>query len=463
MHNLPPKFIERLREQRGREDADALVQALRLTPPTSVRINSYKVGDVAELGMSVRGSIGWCAEGYYLASRPQFTFDVHFHAGAYYVQEAASQFLSHIISSAPNSGLGAKVLDMCAAPGGKTTIYSSAVGVDGLVVANEVDRRRVEVLADNVRRWGVGNVAVTRCESSQFAVATEEFFDVVAIDAPCSGEGMFRKDAGACEEWSEGLVYMCAERQKEILSNGWVALKGGGTLIYSTCTFNREENEGLLEWLTEEFGEELESAERLQIDPEWGVEVGSVGAFQTFRFMPHKTDSEGLFVAVARKVRSIGGGARVGKARKSIIAAADKAATKELVRWLREPERMQVGAIADRYYAWYSSQFESIKWLADRLPIIYSGVAMGQLFKGALRPDHALAMFCALRGDAVPSATLDKERSIEYLRRGTLSTDGFEQGLNLVTCEGSVLGFAKCIAGRVNNMYPNSLKIIKQN
>ena len=181
---------------------------------------------------------------------------------------------------------------LCAAPGGKTTLYASAVGPDGLVVANEIDRRRVQVLADNVRRWGTGNVVVT-CAEPRTVCDLEAWFDVVAVDAPCSGEGMFRKDDAARAEWSEGNVRLCAARQDEILREAWRALRPGGRLLYSTCTFNRDEDEGALERLVAWTGDEVAEAEPVAVDPAWGIVEGEVGPFRTFRFYPHRARGEG--------------------------------------------------------------------------------------------------------------------------------------------------------------------------
>lgn len=193
-----------------------------------------------------------------------------------------------------------------AAPGGKTTLYASLAGPDGLVVANEIDRRRASVLADNVRKWGTGNVAVTTCEPRALG-DFEAWFDVVAVDAPCSGEGMFRKDPDARGEWSEGNVKQCAARQDEILREAWRALRPGGTLVYSTCTFNRDEDEGALERMAAWAGDEIAESEETAVEDAWGIVCGRVGAFRTFRFYPHRTCGEGFFAAVARKSFDAGG------------------------------------------------------------------------------------------------------------------------------------------------------------
>ena len=196
---LPVAFAGRVVRDLGPEEGAALCAALDGVPPVSVRLHPAKCGDAGALlrRLGACGRVPWCADGHYLTGRPQFTFDPAFHAGAYYVQEAASQFVGRLVGDVA----GRRVLDLCAAPGGKTTLYASLVGPEGLVVANEIDRRRASVLADNVRKWGTGNVAVTTCEPKALG-EFENWFDAVAVDAPCSGEGMFRKDRAARDQWS---------------------------------------------------------------------------------------------------------------------------------------------------------------------------------------------------------------------------------------------------------------------
>lgn len=450
---LPPRFTERIRQQLGVEEAERLCEALDGAQPTSVRLHPLRGAECVWPKME---PIPWSEEGRYLAERPSFTLDPAFHGGAYYVQEASSQFVRRLL---PTACRGMRILDLCAAPGGKTTLYASKVGSEGLVVANEIDRKRVQILADNVRKWGLGNVAVT-CGDAAMAARMECWYDVVAVDAPCSGEGMFRKDEEARREWSEQNVRLCAERQDAILEQAWRALRAGGTLIYSTCTFNREEDEGTLERFLAQYSDEVETADEVCVDPAWGIVVGRVGAFQTFRFMPHRAVGEGFFAAVARKSEEAENG-RLAKAKRSVIGAVDKPSGEELRRWLREPERMQLGMAGETCYAWYKEQAEAVKRLSEQVNVIYSGVAMGQLFKGKLKPDQALAHFVGLNRDAVAVAALSREEALGYLRRQEVAVDRFTEGLNLVVYDDLPMGFAKRIGNRVNNLYPSVLRILK--
>ncbi|MDE7070328.1 MAG: rRNA cytosine-C5-methylase [Alistipes sp.] len=451
--SLPERFAVRTAEELGAQEGAALCAALEGVPPVSVRLHPLRAGRWRDAE-----PIPWSPLGRYLAERPSFTCDPDFHAGAYYVQEPSSQFVAHALAGEPLAGK--RVLDLCAAPGGKTTLYASLVGADGLVVANEISRQRAAVLADNVRKWGLGNTAVTVGDAAQAGLMTG-WFDAVAVDAPCSGEGMFRKMPEAREEWSEGNVRLCAARQLEILREAWKALRPGGILLYSTCTFNRSENEGTLDAFAAEAGGEIVPSREIVCPEAWGVVCGRRGAFQTFRFFPHRARGEGFFLAVARKADDASCGGRPPKPRRNPFAPVGRRESEELRRWVLEPERMRFAAIGDTCYACRSAQWEAVATLSGVMNVIASGVAMGQIFKGTLKPDQALAMYCGLRREAVPCVALPEPEALDYLRRREVAAGRFAEGVNLVTTgEGLALGFAKRIGGRVNNMYPNSLRIV---
>ena len=452
MRALPIAFTERMRKQLGAEEAEHLFSALDGLSPVAVRLNPAKCGE--EGVWSDGEEIGWSKSGRKLKERPSFTLDTAFHAGAYYVQEAASQFIDYLISGEELQGK--RVLDMCSAPGGKTTIYSTAVGEEGLVLANEYVRSRANVLADNVRKWGMGNVLVTN-NAPEHISQFEGWFDLVAVDAPCSGEGMFRKEEVAREDWSEEAVKMCAARQLSIVREAWQSLKDGGLFIYSTCTFNEDEDEGLLRAFIEEVGDVFEPSQRVEIDDKWGIVRGEVGAFQTFRFFPHKTDSEGLFVAIARKVEPTT--QRTPKARKKVMQEVDKISRKELSRWLQGSDNYTFAMVADTIYAYRTEQFKAVQALSEGLTAIYSGVAMGQIFKGKLKPDWALSQYVKLERKVVETVELDEASALDYLRKRDIAVGDMREGINLLTHRGRALGFAKRVGARCNNLYPNSLKI----
>ena len=456
---LPEQFISRMQRELGVAEAEVLCAALETEPSTSVRLNPAKMAEQKWGG----GRVAWSDYGYLLGERPAFTLDPDFHAGAYYVQEASSQFAGYIVSMAVGGAdacMGLRVLDMCAAPGGKSTHYATLVGERGLVVANEINRSRAAVLADNARKWGLGNMVVT-CNDSARVADFEEWFDVVAVDAPCSGEGMFRKSDEACEQWSEANVAMCAERQWEILQNAFRSLKPGGVLLYSTCTFNRTEDEDVVGRACEEFGDELLAVDDIPIGDDWGVVTGREGVFQTFRFFPHRLTGEGMFMAVARKAGLATSRRRMPKARRKVMEAVDKRTAQELSRWVKESEQMRFFAAGDTLYGCRKEHYDEVEALAGTLAVIYSGVAMGQVFKGKLKPDGALALYAGVNHDAVACCEVDEQEALKFLRKQDMDAAQFSEGVNMVLYGGRPLGFVKRVGVRVNNMYPNSLRILK--
>ena len=448
---LPESFVASMRQMLG-DDAEKLFVALDTEPVVSIRLNPYKPAQVFD-----GENIGWSKWGRYLAERPQFTLDPLMHGGAYYVQEASSQFVGYLLKD--DNLDGKRILDMCAAPGGKTTIYSTLVGRGGLVVANDINRSRTLALADNVQRWGLGNVVVT-CNEPSHIGAFEHWFDVVAVDAPCSGEGMFRKMEEARTEWTPSSVDVCVARQKEILAEAWRTLRPGGKLLYSTCTFNDREDEGVVKWLMEEYGNSLETVERIELDDGWGVVRSDIGAFQCFHFYPHKVQGEGFFVAIARKsnesVRRV-----VPKSRRKVFVPLQNKDIAEVSRWVDSPKQMTFKLIGDTVYGYDNAVIDDVINLSEFLSVVYSGVAFGQIFKGKLKPEHPLALFVGCNAKVVPTVEVSLEDALDYLRRQDIAALQFEEGINRVMYGGVAIGFIKRIGVRCNNMYPKDLRIIK--
>ena len=439
-------------------DRDALTAALETEPPVSIRFNPYKCSE-----KPASDPVPWSRYAFYLTGRPSFTLDPLFHGGAYYVQEASSTFLEHLFRQVMPERSGLRMLDLCAAPGGKTTLLSTLAGLENVVVANEPIRSRASILVENVRRWGLGNVAVT-CNDPLHFGALRHYFDLMVVDAPCSGEGMFRKAYGARSEWSLAAVELCAARQRRILAGAWEALKPGGILIYSTCTFNRRENEENIAWLLGEY--ECEGVP-VETDPTWGIVRGEVAAGRgtpvpTFRFYPHKVRGEGFFCAVLRK----GGDRmrlRLPKAhRPAPFSALERREVAAVAPWFGAPEQMHFARIGDTVYGYYTTAFPDIRLLSEHLSVIHSGLPAGPLYHGKLRPEHALALFHDLSRHAVPGASLTLEQAQEYLRRHDLAYELFAEGLNLVCYNGISMGWVKRIGSRVNNLYPNVLRILKR-
>lgn len=444
------EFIKSTTELLG-DEAPLLIEALRSESPTSIRYNPYKI-DAAPAGKR----IPWCTYGRYLAERPQFTLDPKFHGGQYYVQEASSMFVEHLFRSAIGEATdGLRVLDLCAAPGGKSTLYSTLAGLEGLVVANEVIRSRAATLTDNIRKWGLGNVVVTNNEAAHFG-ALREWFDVVAVDAPCSGEGMFRKSAEAREQWSLDNVKLCAARQKKILGDIWDSLVPGGVLIYSTCTFNRQENEDNIEWLAENF--ECEDA-GIEAPAEWGITQTEAAGIKCFRFYPHKVEGEGFFACAIRKGGQKGRPMHP-KARKSVFSDLSKPLVAEIGKWVAQPEFMRFAQVGDNVYGYYDAAFRDIKAVSESMNAIYSGICIGQLFNGKLKPDPALALFHDVSRKVCPAVNIDINDALQFLRKENLADISvLSEGINLVMFEDTPLGWAKRIGNRLNNLYPKSLMI----
>ena len=279
--NWPNEFTDRVKNDLG-STGENLIQALNEPPPVSIRFNPFKIKNWSENFEGVK----WNPNGIYLPKRPVFTLDPYFHAGAYYVQEASSMFLEEAIKQTIELQKPLKVLDLAAAPGGKTTLLAGMLSSESLLLANEVIKSRYKILRQNVAKWGLPNVYTSNHDASGLTNLSG-FFDVVVIDAPCSGEGMFRKDPQSAKEWSMENVKLCASRQKKILADAMNLLAEDGVLIYSTCTYNAEENELNAKWLHKSFP--LDPM-RLSLPEDWNITSGDYG----YQFYPHQTKGEGF-------------------------------------------------------------------------------------------------------------------------------------------------------------------------
>lgn len=449
MYDFPPQFTECAERILGNEAA-TLLASMQAPAPVAVRWNPYKTAQAPE-----GAAVPWNRYGRYLPQRPSFTLDPLFHAGAYYVQEASSMFVEHIVRSIPEDSRR-RILDLCAAPGGKATLYSTLAGSEGVVVANETVRSRTSILTENIRKWGIGNTVVTNNDPSHFA-GLREWFDIVAVDAPCSGEGMFRKNPESRTQWSPNNVVMCASRQRRIVSDAWDALRPGGVFIYSTCTFNRTENEDNVAWIRENF--DCEDA-GIAVPSQWNIEETVSDGVKCFRFWPHRIMGEGFFAAAVRKGGQKGRPVKP-KARKPIFTEVTGSEARELARWVGQPALMRFARIGDNLYGYYGEAFAEIRSVAEHLTTIHSGICMGQLFGGKLRPDHALAMFHDVNPSDASVAELTLPEALSYLRKEEFPSEYIpSEGINLITYSGRPLGWAKKIGGRVNNLYPKSQMIL---
>ena len=458
---LPISFIESTRALMGDEEYQELSVALEQEPPASVRLNSKFPGLAA--CSSISGRIPWAAEGYYLNQRLTFTFDPLFHAGCYYVQEASSMFVEQVLRRYVTTPV--KMLDLCAAPGGKSTHARSVLPEGSLLVANEVIRNRSQILAENLTKWGYADVVVTNNDPSDFS-RIGSFFDVILTDVPCSGEGMFRKDPGAIEEWSPENVEICWQRQRRIITDIWPCLKPGGILIYSTCTYNTREDEENIAWIRQEFGAE---PLQLAVPAEWNI-TGSLLAgadAPVYRFLPHKTQGEGFFLAALRKPeedREADTDLFSPKKKKSKGDTAASPVSKENLAiaksWLASSDEYNLlvnGTAITAFPVYYQND---LALLRQSLRIVQAGTEVAEVKGKDLIPAHGLAMSRLLKTSVFSTEALTYEQAIAYLRKEAIVLPpSVPKGYVLVTYKEIPLGFVKNIGNRANNLYPQEWRI----
>lgn len=417
---------------------------------TSIRLNSSKLSN----SMSVPAiSIPWCQSGYYLESRPSFTFDPLFHAGTYYVQEASSMFLEQALKQTTDLTRSIKVLDLCAAPGGKSTHIQSLFSNESLLVCNDVIRSRANVLKDNIIKWGCENVVVTNNDPKDFS-KLENYFDIIIVDAPCSGSGLFRKDPTAINEWSENNVQLCSQRQQRILADVWPALKKDGILIYSTCSYSKEEDEEIMDWITNE----LPSSNcQLKLETDWGI-TESISSMKNcgYRFWPDKVKGEGFFLACFKK--NDGEEEAFLRYRKKPEEALKK--DMEMIEEWVKSEGKNFIKYKNTVYAWPEKNVADFSILLEQLHVIYSGVLVGELMRNKMVPNHALAM-SKIVTDKVNATALNIKKAIEYLQRKDLHIETLHKGWQLITYESHPLGWINSLPNRINNYYPKELRILK--
>lgn len=440
---IPAQFEEMMMAQMGAE-YDAFRTALEKDPQVSIRLNRRKLDATV-----LEDRVPWCENGRYLAERPSFTLDPMLHAGCYYVQEASSMFVEQVFRQFVDSE-SPIVLDLCAAPGGKSTHLASLLDGRGWLVSNEVMRGRVGVLQENLTKWGAPNVTVTNSDPADFTDLSG-LFDVILVDAPCSGEGMFRKDEQAVAEWSPENVRFCAERQRRILADVFPALAEDGILIYSTCTFNKEEDEENVKWIAEELGAEILE---VQLDDSW--QVSTVGA--GYHFYPHKTRGEGFFLAALRKTSEAPLSRRKKKNDAKNVLPPQ---AKSLVDWLKEPVKLMTRN--DVVYAVLSDYAELTAQLADHLRIVQSGVEVATVKGKDLIPSQNLAFSWLLKEGLFPSVELSWEDAVAYLHKDNILLDSTApKGILMLTYRGVALGWAKNLGNRCNNLYPSEWRIRMQ-
>lgn len=420
---LPLAFTDHTRNLFGNDLYQTFLKGLDDNPPVSIRLNPFKLSeDTNKINPALTPQpIPWCKEGFWLKTRPNFTFDPLLHAGVYYVQEASSMFLSYVLHHWIKQPVVA--LDLCAAPGGKTTCARTSLPAGSLLFSNEPIGKRAQILAENVQKFGHEDVVVTNNYPRDYK-KTKLRFDVIIADVPCSGEGMFRKDPQSIEEWSLQNVENCWQLQRSIIADIWDNLKPGGILIYSTCTFNAHEDEENIAWILNEYDAELLS---VPTEEAWNI-TGSLidnplkdgRDFPVYRFIPGKTRGEGIFMAIIRK--------------RGEHEALNSKTTIDIDKAITEARK--------------------------RLRILSHGVKEGMQKGKNVIPDHTLALSFSADKSAYPNVEVDYQTAIAYLRHEAivLSSDA-PRGIVLLTYKGYPIGFAKNLGNRANNLYPQEWRI----
>ncbi len=443
---FPDKFLPHLISCPG-FDQQQFIEAHELKPPVSLRLNADKIFE-----HHYKNKVLWSDHGYYLDERPPFVFDPLFHAGAYYVQEASGMFIEYILKQIPEITRQIKVLDLCAAPGGKSTIIASSITNESLLVSNEIIKTRISGLKENVTKWGKTNVVVTNNDPADFN-NLPQFFDLILVDAPCSGSGLFRKDNSAIQEWSEESVIHCQKRQKRILKDILPSLITGGKLIYTTCSFSKEENEDIVEYLVNEFGM---SVEQIDISSEWNIISTEFG----HRFYPDKLKGEGFFACVLKKnIESAQVGAQISSSYMPYTAASTEEIS-VISNYIKYPEKYIFFIFKDSIFSIQKEFYNTIKKIATCLRVVQAGTEIGKLIREELIPAHAFAMSTLLL-NTIATIELDESTAMQYLRKENIIIDTDKSGWVICTYKNIPLGWIKILPNRINNYYPVDWRIRK--
>ncbi len=440
---LPPDFTTQMKAILKDEYTD-FETSLAQTTPVSIRHNPQKSKAISSESETVK----WCESGEYLSERPIFTLDPAFHGGAYYVQEASSMLIDAAVRQAIDCSEPIRVLDLCAAPGGKTTLLTSALHPDSLIVCNEVIKSRVNVLKENIQKWGYPNVHICNHDVESLS-DLKGFFDLILIDAPCSGEGLFRKDLKARDEWSLEAIALCAARQRRILTAAAPLLAEDGILIYSTCTYNQSENQDNTQWLTDNFA--LEHV-NLTIPADWGVILQSFG----YQCYPHRVKGEGFFMSVFKNKEITNFNLKFHEFRS--FKSLPKKYITEAKRWLENPDDFGFYIKPNQdVIAIMNSQFDDLKVLDRALAAKGLGLELGNLKGSEIIPSQALALSIALSSQ-LPSVELSHNEALHYLKRETFAVDA-PKGWLVARHNGLALGWLKNLGNRFNNYLPNEWRI----
>jgi NOL1/NOP2/sun family putative RNA methylase len=441
---LPEEFLKRMQNLLGPEYGDFLA-AYERPRNVGLRLNALKTDAPPNLSRFAPEPVAWAENGYRCCAPDARPGKSAWHeAGLYYLQEPSAMAPAGLLDAKP----GERVLDLCAAPGGKSGQLAAAMKGEGLLVCSEINEARAKILSGNLERLGVANALVLNERPQRLERCFAGWFDKILVDAPCSGEGMFRKEEAAVADWSEETVSMCAGRQREILASAAKLLKPGGRLVYSTCTFSPEEDEGAVSGFLREHPEfTVESVAAPWFSPgrpDW-IQNPAPGLERTFRLWPHRLSGEGHFAAVLRKTDGAAG---------NVAPQAPAVPPKELDEFCREAG----AALPEGKYVLFGSRVylapEGLPALAG-LRVLRAGLELGEARKGRFEPAHAWAMWLktAARTENFAESSGEIRR---YLAGETLP--GTVPGWTLVTVDGASLGWAKCSGGVLKNHYPKALR-----
>lgn len=456
---FPSKFLNRMQELLGNE-YDAFVAAMDNTVPVSIRKNQRKNAPDFEGEQAIE----WCETASFLKERPAFVFDPAFHCGSYYVQESSSIVLHHLIQSSIDLDRPICALDLCASPGGKSTLTASLLNDDSLLLSNELVGNRALVLRENLVRWGQKNTIVSNNHSRDFK-PLRGCFDLIVLDAPCSGEGMFRKHQLSVDQWTTGKVESLSQIQSELLDEMAPLLREQGVIIYSTCTHSLEENEQNVQ----DFLDRNEDFELVDIpmEPSWGfsnqiakekyAEISSM-----YRAFFHKAKGEGFFFAVLRKKEdSISGKYRKAKKSMSKLKPVDKKTIETIKPFLQNPEEFNFKSDGTDIYAIHKKTEQWQEIFEAQLRLIKPGILIGTIKGKNIIPSIDLALNEAVN-ENFPTIEVDHDDALRYYKGMNLETpfEG-EQGWYIVRYNGNNLGWVKVLKNRINNHLPKSWKIRK--
>lgn len=442
--NLPEEFAKNMTKSLG-EEYPLFAASLDTPPPISVRLNPDKTYPLD----TTFKKVPWCETGYYINSRIPFTFDPLFHIGAYYVQEASSMFVGYILRQLIKDPV--MLLDLCAAPGGKTTLALSSLPYGSFVVSNEYIPQRAAILLENAIKWGNPYSAVTNAAPSDYG-QTRNAFDVIIADVPCSGEGMFRKDPAAISEWSLRNVANCVVRQRSIINDVWDSLRPGGLFIYSTCTYNTDENEDMAEYLCRE---KKCTPIEITYPSEWNITRQLKGSVPVYRFFPHKTTGEGFTVTVVQKP-----GMPENKKQKAFRREKNEAKIPaEIKKLLETPESYKFMTLPGGAISAIPENVELPFKLSGNIKLLHAGITVAEPRGRDWMPHQSLLASRGYRLGTYPDIPLTISEARAYLRRESLPKTATGRGYASVSYAGIPIGWVKQAGTRSNNLYPQEWKI----